>query len=121
MKSKIFSLPFGKMDYALFTTKKQYKKFCEKLNLPVSEIPDGANALSVWHSGDHGDLTAILMFNLKNIPRDQLLGLLVHEGLHVWQFFLENIREESPSNEIEAYSIQEIFQNLMAEYDRQTA
>lgn len=120
MRPRMFSLPFNKMNYALFTSKKHYKKYCKKQGLEASGIPEGSDALAVWHPDEETDLTAILMFGLKGTPRDQIMGLLLHECVHVWQFFLERIGEDSAGREIEAYSLQEIFQNLLAEYDRQT-
>lgn len=42
---------------------------------------------------------------------------LVHESIHVWQLILERIKEVSkPSHEIEAYSIQNIYQQLFQAY-----
>lgn len=50
-----------------------------------------------------------------------IAGLLVHEAVHVWQSFCEDIGERTPSIEFEAYSIQWIAQQLMWEFVRQTA
>ncbi len=49
-----------------------------------------------------------------------IAGVLVHEAVHVWQYFCEDIGEENPSVEFEAYSIQAIAQALMRDYARQT-
>lgn len=42
-----------------------------------------------------------------------LYGLIVHEAVHVWQAIRDDIGEENPSAEFEAYSIQAISQRLM--------
>lgn len=47
-------------------------------------------------------------------------GLLVHEAVHVWQFHVHNLREESPGEEQEAYSVQWMSQQLMWSYVEQT-
>ena len=48
----------------------------------------------------------------------QIVGLLVHEAVHVWQAYIENMGEHAPGNEQEAYAIQAITQELLTEYAR---
>jgi len=48
----------------------------------------------------------------------ELVGLLIHEAVHVWQRYAEDMGETSPGTEQEAYAIQGISQELLDEYAR---
>ena len=56
---------------------------------------------------------------LANSTGIQIAALLCHEATHIWQAHADEIGEESPSHEFEAYSIQAIAQRLMYEFARQ--
>ncbi|MFZ5669116.1 MAG: hypothetical protein ACOY4K_06455 [Pseudomonadota bacterium] len=45
--------------------------------------------------------------------RGELIGLIVHEATHVWQFVRHHMNEASPSKEFEAYAMQAIAQSLI--------
>lgn len=48
----------------------------------------------------------------------EVAGLLVHESTHIWQEYCGMVGETNPGSEQEAYAIQWISQQLMAEWVR---
>lgn len=62
------------------------------------------------------DCMVICMRDMHKHTPIEVAGLLVHEGVHIWQRIRENLNEAAPSREFEAYSIQRIAINLMNAY-----
>lgn len=48
----------------------------------------------------------------------EIAGLLIHEAVHAWQEWCLHYGEETPGREQEAYAVQGIAQELMAEFAR---
>lgn len=67
-----------------------------------------------------GEMVCIVALKIKEgVTGIQICGLLCHEAVHIFQSYCERIGESHPSAEFEAYSIQQISQNLMEAYARQ--
>jgi len=109
----------------LCITEDDFKRQCKKLKVPAESIPGwinkGANATTHTMENEEGRLCSIVCIEQrKDFGPEQIIGLLVHEAVHVWQEFSDSIGEEKPSPEFEAYSIQAISQRLVTSYKELT-
>ena len=78
-----------------------------------------ANATTHHLENGSGDVVSVVALG-DTTDRDpiEVAGLLVHEAVHVWQEYCDSIGESHPGSEQEAYAVQAIAQELMAEYAR---
>lgn len=80
-----------------------------------------ANATSHHLSNDDGSLACVVCIGeWKERNPIEVAGLLVHEAVHVWQEYCLFYGETNPGREQEAYGVQAIAQELMAEFARRT-
>ncbi len=78
-----------------------------------------ASATAHYFTNCNGDLCAVVaMRGHEDRNPIEVAGLLVHEAVHVWQAYCESIGEDNPGAEQEAYAVQTISQELMAEFAR---
>ena len=78
-----------------------------------------ADATTHLLANDHGETVAVVALgDISNRSGVEIAGLLVHEAVHVWQEYCDSIGETQPGREQEAYAVQAIAQELMAEYAR---
>lgn len=92
-----------------------------KLDTRPRWVNTGANA-TMHAFGGPGGLVCIVCLDLT-VERNgvETAGLLVHEAVHAWQHWCDAIGEDKPGAEQEAYGVQAIAQELMAEYARRIA
>lgn len=82
--------------------------------------PPYADATAHFFNHKDGGRCVIVAINVKEKHDSiEITGLLVHEAVHVVQDYFEGISEHSPATEQQAYAIQAVAQELMAEYARQ--
>lgn len=76
--------------------------------------PTSDGACSRLESGA-GDVIAIVTMraDAARYSTAGLIGILIHEAVHVWQMLCEDIGEDAPSSEFEAYAVQCIAQTLI--------
>ena len=106
---------------ALCLSEDEFKAACRHLKAtapPWIKTPQ-AHATLHWFERPDAPLTAVLCMQ-KWQGRDpiEVAGLLVHEAVHVWQGYADHIGESGPGLEQEAYAVQAIAQEFMAEFAR---
>lgn len=99
-----------------------FYKFLRKIKIPVGEQPgflldeDTAANVHFLKAPDKKRYAIVCMADQTGEPAEKTAALLVHEAVHIWQWHCEFISENSPSDEFEAYSIQEISRHLFEAY-----
>lgn len=72
---------------------------------------------SYFRGPDGHELALVTISDKPNIPAITRIGLIVHEGTHVWQRMCKAMGEDKPSREFEAYSLQSIVSSLIHAYE----
>lgn len=97
----------------------QAMKHCKIQNPGPWISRDAAQATAHHLYNDKGEqVVVVCMRDWENRDPIEVAGLLVHEAVHVWQEYVDNIGEQHPGREQEAYGVQAIAQELMAEFAR---
>lgn len=102
---------------ALCTTPAQFAAALKKLKCkePVA-FPSSGGLMEAFEGASGGLSCVVCIAGGKKRDPVQVVGLLVHEAVHVWQAFCDHIGETAPSAEFEAYSIQAIAMRLIEAY-----
>lgn len=100
---------------------KVYEAEMQRLGVPAHDrrYPTTAGACTYLTNND-GKLTCIvtLMDTVDTCNTIQIVGVVAHEAVHVWQQLCDLIGEDSPSAEFEAHAIQAITEELLCAYKR---
>jgi len=107
---------------ALCLNDEQFHRACAHINCtpPPFVINDWSNASAHFFDTERGLAVIVCVRGWTGKDPIEVAGLLVHEAVHVWQEYAARIGERNPGAEQEAYAIQSISQELMAEFVRLT-
>lgn len=113
--------------FTLCTTEKQFVRALKHFKLSKRNYPE---FVAAWHSdatthflenrNDRKTAAIVCVANFNGKTPAQIAGLLCHEAVHIWQHTCNEYGETAPSNELEAYAIQNLTQSLIEEFERQT-
>ncbi len=85
-----------------------------KIKHPAPWVNPGAHATTHVLDTERGSGSACVVCLdwsfAKKRPDLEVVGLLIHEAVHVWQTYARRIGEHHPGDEQEAYAIQSIAQ-----------
>lgn len=111
----------GPIYYTICTDEKKFQAQLKHMNIGEFLEPtqgcDFARTHFLYNS--LGDEVAIVCLFPGEHSLEASYGLIAHEAIHIWQHTLENIGEENPGKEMEAYCVQTIFVELVHEFNRQ--
>lgn len=105
----------------LCLTEGEFDKVLKRLKAPSrpSWVSPGANAtVHHFYHLQNGLCVAVCMDGWQGRDPIEVAGLLIHEAVHIWQAYCDDINERQPGAEQEAYAIQSIAQELLAEFAR---
>jgi len=108
--------------YGLCLDEKDFKKTLKQLKVEEHVeflLNDKANATVHFFTKDKDTAAVVCLGDTKGQSLEQIYSILVHEAIHIWQTIKEDMNEDSPSKELEAYSIQRIVLNLFISYKDQ--
>lgn len=109
---------------ALVLSQKEFDEAMRHCNIPPGKphlSSQRANATTHHLFNDRGEIVCVVALgDVSQLNGVEIAGLLVHEAVHCWQEYCSNIGEAQPGREQEAYAVQAIAQELMAEFARRT-
>ncbi len=99
---------------------KSFQRNLKSLKIPhpwPAWVGETANATTHHMSRPDGEhLTIVCLREKPGESPTSVASILVHEAVHIWQFFCDSIGETKPSEEFEAYTIQNISYRLFEAY-----
>jgi hypothetical protein len=103
---------------ALCTSQAQFNEARKDLGqLPGEWMGEKSAARTHNHEKPGGGTACIVCIRIAPDRHPcEVAGLLVHEAVHVFQYWCEGLGEDKPSAEFEAYTIQGISTRLMLAY-----
>lgn len=106
----------------LCQTEKQFKNELKRLRVANPEqnhwVIEGKDATVTELEGSqkHEKCFLVGIKQDEHTKPIEIVGLLVHEAVHIWQKIRQDMREDEPGTEVEAYAIQSLSIKLIDAY-----
>jgi hypothetical protein len=103
--------------YGFCPSKKAWKAQKKKIGMSDEYPETDGSCSSFWDTKTRKTIILVTISDrIDKTDHVGIMGLLVHEAAHVWQFACEDAGDTHPSREAEAYGIQTIFLSLLDAY-----
>ena len=105
----------------LCTTEKEYLAVMKyfKIKNPASWIGIGNGAVThILTATDSAVSCAVCIDITAKRPLRTVASILAHESVHVMQEAFRRIQEENPGDEIQAYVVEHVLEQLLYEYEK---
>lgn len=102
----------------LFLSEEDYLKECRRLGVdyPHPFAVEGCVNTFTLKNGIKVHMVCVNLKSMKGVENGQVYGVLIHEAVHIFQIYCQDIGEDKPSLEFQAYTIQGIAQRLIYMY-----
>lgn len=100
--------------YAFCPSEKAWHRELKRLGSPPEPYPKEDGRCTVFESKK--GICVIVTVREHDVSDTQVVGLLVHEAMHIWQEIKKDIGEKEAGSEQEAYALQSIALQLIAAY-----
>lgn len=112
-------MEFLPVEIGFCPSKKAFKDYMKSIGRKDKFPPKAKASFNHFSEPDVGLIMIDPMIDRsKEVEPTQVVGLIVHECVHAFQWICDVIGEENPSAEFEAYTIQAISQATIAIYSR---
>jgi hypothetical protein len=102
--------------FALVLDKKTWKRECKRFKCEIP-FPDSDGRCTTFENKKTGSIACIVTIkSSKNRSDSEIIGLIAHESMHVFQVAIETMQEKNPSPEFAAYTVQYIVQCIHEQY-----
>jgi hypothetical protein len=115
--------------YCICLSEKQFKEQLDLVGIKTADRPpsyissESANATTWTFTPSNKDnfkpFVIITIRDWKTKEPEQVVALIVHEATHLKQRIFKNINERKPSAELEAYTMQNLVQELLYSFNKQ--
>jgi hypothetical protein len=102
----------------LCLNQQEYDQVMKEVNSYSSVyLPKSKNAcVRIFDDPEGNELFIICLDAAKDVTVMDMVGLIVHETVHVFQSKCANMGEDHPSSEFQAYGIQNLFLTILEAY-----
>lgn len=106
--------PFQHLKYTLVRNQDQFDLLFDNMDDTQEFLHLDSGAQVDYY--DEGKYCVVQLGDTGERSLIEIHGLLLHEAVHIWQKIKALMGEKEPSVEFEAYSVQQIAQNLFEMY-----